>query len=101
MSEGSEVGTRLTISRVPCARLTPGSSVCEGTEGKDGGLEELHEQGFSQKERDPCLHSIRGPRSHVQLWLELQPPLPFTLAVTVLHGFLVPSWIHISPRTWR
>lgn len=46
--------------------------------------------------------TVSGPQSHVQLWLQLQPPLLFTLAVTMLHGFLVPSWIHISPRrTWR
>lgn len=34
------------------------------------------------------------PSENMQLWL--QPALVFTLAVTVLHGFLV--HIHISPR---
>lgn len=35
------------------------------------------------------------------LWLWLQPSFVFTLAVTMLHGFLVPSQIHISPRRKR
>lgn len=39
-----------------------------------------------------------GLQSHVQLWLQPPLPRPFTLAVTVLRGFLVPSRIHISPR---
>lgn len=67
-----------------------------------GAGESVTNRDFRRRNKTPSLHRIRGPRSHVQLWLELQPPLPFTLAVTVLRGFLVPSWIHISPRrTWR
>lgn len=44
---------------------------------------------------------VGSHHGHMQLWLWLQPSLVFTLAVTMLHGFLVPSQIHISPRRKR
>lgn len=45
---------------------------------------------------------IYGHQSHAQQWLQLPLPFLFTLAVINFHGFLFPSWIHISPRRrWR
>lgn len=58
-----------------------------------------------QKERKTKAHTwdgVYGRQSHAQQWLQLPLPLLFTLAVIVLHGFLVPGWMHINPRRkWR
>lgn len=45
---------------------------------------------------------VSSHHSHVTLAFQpSQPSLVFTLAVTMFHGFLVPSQIYISPRRKR
>lgn len=96
----------LTISRIPCARLTPSSSIYEGRQRvkmEAGGSFTKNRRG-RLCHRSVETHTWDGSwwPSELRATMATAAPAPlFTLAVTVLCGFLVPSWIHISPRKRR
>lgn len=98
---------RLTISRIPCARLTPSSSIYE--EGRQRVKREAG-RSFTKNRRGRLCHRSMETHTRDGSWcpselcaaMATAAPAPlFTLAVTVLRGFLVPSRIHVSPRRWR